>query len=127
MFHTGDMQGYTTSFLSCDSIHASWIILAGPQWVFNPSLGYSEPETSCEPSRASTNANAAASSTRFVARNYVSLWLEPSASSKEARMSLDHAQQVEILAKRCQWCRVEVDPTTKGWVACVFLDLDEPS
>jgi hypothetical protein len=114
-------------YLWCDSILPTYEDTpAGPQWVYDRSTGHSEPETSCKSEQASAEARAEASGTRYVARDYVSLWLEPAASSREARMSLNRGQPLKVLARRCQWCRVEDDAGMRGWVPCVFLDRDEP-
>lgn len=125
--HPGPHSLMHRRYLWCDSIlYTSEVTPAGPQWVFDPSTGHPEPETSCKSERASAEARAEASDTRYVARNYVSLWLEPTASSKYAEMSLDRGQPLEILRQRCQWCRVEDDVGTRGWVGCVFLNHDKP-
>jgi hypothetical protein len=103
-------------------VRSDAIIPTGPQWVFDPSTGHPEPETSCKSERASAEARAEASDTRYVARNYVSLWLEPTASSNEERISVNRGQPLKILARRCGWCRVEDNDGTKGWVGCEFLE-----
>ena len=98
-------------------------IPTGPQWVFDPSVGRPEPETSCKSERKSAEGRVEAGDTRYVARNYVSLWLEPTPSSNEGwRILVNRGQPLKILGRRCQWCRVEDNVGTKGWVACVFLE-----
>jgi len=94
----------------------------GPQWVFDPSTGHPEPDTSCEPERPTAEGRVEASDTRYVAKNYVSLWLDPTASSNEERISVNRGQPLKILGRRCGWCRVEDNVGTKGWVGCVFLE-----
>ena len=95
-------------------------IPTGPQWVFDPSVGHPEPDTSCESER--TAAEGRVGHMRYVARNYVSLWIEPHTASLDAeRVMVDRGQPLKMLGRRCQWCRVEDDAGTIGWVACVFL------
>ncbi len=102
-------------------------IPTGPQWVFDPSVGHPEPDTSCESERTTSEGRAEAGDTRYVARNYVSLWIEPHTASLDAeRVSVDRGQPLKILGRRCQWCRVEDDAGAIGWVACVFLDASKP-
>jgi hypothetical protein len=98
------------------------IIPTGPQWVFDPSVGRPEPDTSCESEQTTAEGRVGVGDTRYVARNYVSLWLEPTASSNEERIPVNRGQPLKILARRCGWCRVEDNVGTKGWVGCAFLE-----
>jgi hypothetical protein len=107
---------------TCGSLGGPPIIPTGLQWVSDPSTGHPEPETSCESERESAEGRVEVGDMRYVARNSVSLWLEPTASSNEERISVNRGQPLKILARRCGWCRVEDNVGTKGWVGCVFLE-----
>jgi hypothetical protein len=98
-------------------------IPTGPRWVFDPSAGYPEPDTSCKSEGQAAEGHDEAGDMRYVARDYVSFWIEPHTRPLDAeRVSLDRGQPLKILRRRCQWCRVEDDLGTIGWIACVFLD-----
>jgi len=62
----------------------------------------------------------------YVARNYVSFWLEhPTSSARKA--SVDPGQRMTLLGQQCQWCHVEDDFGTPGWIACVLLEVEAMS
>ena len=60
----------------------------------------------------------------YVRPNDVSLWSEPTTSSK--RTLLERGQRLKIVDKQTQWCRVENDIGREGWTPCVFLTTKEP-
>jgi len=94
----------------------------GPEWIFDPSVGHPEPDTSCKSERTAAEGRVEAGDMRHAART-ASLWIEPHTASSDAeRVSVDRGQPLRILGTRCGWCRVEDDVGTIGWIACVFLD-----
>ena len=65
-----------------------------------------------------------AGDTCYVHPNYVSFWLEPTASSE--KRILDRGRRMRILGRRCNWCHVEDAFGRQGWVSCVFLNASKP-
>ena len=89
------------------------------------------PETS--PVEASDNRGAIKSSgmvpfevgdTVYTRANQVGLWSEPSTSSE--KILLERGHRVKIIDKQGNWCHVEDDADTEGWVSCVFLASEKP-
>jgi hypothetical protein len=81
-----------------------------------------EPPTPCKLERTTAEGRVEVGDTSYVARNYVSLRLEPTTSSNEERISVNCGQPLKILGKRGGWCHVEDNVGTIGWVGCVFLE-----
>ena len=66
--------------------------------------------------------------TGYVARNQVPLWSAPMTSSEasERRAFLDRDQPVKLIEEKDQWCHVEDDAGSDGWIRCVFLTASTP-
>lgn len=92
--------------------------------VFEAGDTYMGHAPDCNLAQAHTEGQIKAGDTCQVARNYVSLWLEPSASGE--RQILDSGQPMRVIGRRCQWCHVEDESGKQGWVACVFLESESP-
>ena len=63
--------------------------------------------------------------TGYVTRNLAALWSAPTTSS-ERKAFLDRDQRVKFLERKDQWCHVEDDSGSDGWISCVFLTASEP-
>ena len=108
-----------------------------PDYAFDPGLPspypydtggvtYRNPyEPACEWDRASAEGVVKIGGYLYVARDYVSFWMEPTASS-ENKVSVARGQRMTLLGKRCGWCHLEDEFGATGWISCVFLNAEAP-
>ena len=79
----------------------------------------------CEWERATAEGVVKIGDYLYVARDYVSFWMEPTASS-ENKVSVARGQRMTLLGKRRGWCHLEDEFGTTGWITCVFLNAEAP-
>jgi hypothetical protein len=82
-------------------------------------------EPACEWERATAEGVAKIGDYLYVARDYVSFWMKPTASS-ENKASVARGQRMTLLGKRGGWCHVEDEFGATGWITCVFLNAEAP-